>query len=383
MNRIAIFHNLPSGGAKRSLYEWTKRLSKSSLIDLYIYGEHSEDFLDIREFCHAVYISKVPFLRRPWKGFRSKVFGFFTLVRESHRMAKEIDDRDYDWVFVQHDTYTQSPLVLRFLSTSSLYYCQEPFRRLESSPADLSSFQGWVDLILLKIDRWAARGSTIIACNSNYSKIGIQKAYGVTPEVLYLGVDSSLFSPIDNVASDNYVLSVGRAHPSKGHDFCIKSIGLLADSVRPKLVIMGDSTSDTEYVEYLHDLAKTKKVFLSIITVKECELSRLYSQAKAILCCQIAEPLGLSALEAICCHTYILGISEGGIVETVSDERVGRLVSRNVKIFANELNDFLSDDCFKYDHEFANNYIESKWTWDMSVYKILKLASQIEKNDKH
>jgi glycosyltransferase involved in cell wall biosynthesis len=381
MKKIAIFHNLPSGGAKRSLYEWVKRLSVEFSIDLYIYGESVESYLDIRKFCNNTFVSSVPFLTKPWGGFHNKVIGFFILVNESYRLAKEIDSRNYDWVFVHHDTYTQSPLLLRFLSTPSLYYCQEPFRRLESGMSDLLRIQSWVDLILLNIDRWAAHGASVIACNSRYSRFKIQKAYSTTAKVVYLGVDNNFFVPEFDSDSD-YVLSVGRLHPSKGHDFCIKVIGCLNNNERPKLVVMGDSTVDVRYTKYLNDLAESEGVSLSIITVDENELPSVYSQAKLVLCCQVSEPLGLSALEAICCHSYVVGVSEGGILETIIDERVGKTVLRDVKVFSTVISNFLSDQSFVYDHEFADMYIKSEWTWDVSVNKILQLTSTIKKENK-
>ena len=48
--KIALFHNLPAGGAKRSTYEWVKRLSINHDIDLFIYDERNEDFLNLKPF---------------------------------------------------------------------------------------------------------------------------------------------------------------------------------------------------------------------------------------------------------------------------------------------------------------------------------------------
>ena len=57
--RIALFHNLPSGGAKRAVFEFIKHLSKAHEIDLYIYDIKAEDFLDIvTTFEHEFYDAK-------------------------------------------------------------------------------------------------------------------------------------------------------------------------------------------------------------------------------------------------------------------------------------------------------------------------------------
>jgi len=373
MKKIAVFHNLPSGGAKRSLYEWVKRLSKSFTIDLYIYSESSETYLDIRKFCRNVFLSENSFLSRPWNGIHHKVAGFFILANESYKIASKIDSENYSWVFVHHDTYVQSPLLLRFLSTPSLYYCQEPFRRLENGVGSLLKAQSWINLILRTLDRWAARKASVVACNSHYSRLKIREAYNIDPKVVHLGVDNKFFTP-KSVECENYILSVGRVHPSKGHDFCIRVIGQLEAKQRPSLVVMGDSTSNADYAKYLYDLANSEGVVLSIITVEERELSNTYSRAKLVLCCQVFEPLGLSALEAICCHKYVIGVSEGGVLETIADDRVGKTLKRNIELFSNEVGKFLSDQEFVYDHKFSDRYIKAKWTWGVSTEKIIKIS---------
>ena len=45
--RIAFFHNLPSGGAKRVAFEFIRLLVKTHEVDLYTYDNTSKDFNDI------------------------------------------------------------------------------------------------------------------------------------------------------------------------------------------------------------------------------------------------------------------------------------------------------------------------------------------------
>ena len=54
---IAVFHNLPSGGGKRALYEQVRRLSEKHTIDVYTLSSADHDFGDLRPFCreHRVY----------------------------------------------------------------------------------------------------------------------------------------------------------------------------------------------------------------------------------------------------------------------------------------------------------------------------------------
>ena len=54
--RIALFHNTPSGGAKRAIYEWTRRLAANHLVDVYTLSSADHDFCDIRPFVEQHYI---------------------------------------------------------------------------------------------------------------------------------------------------------------------------------------------------------------------------------------------------------------------------------------------------------------------------------------
>jgi hypothetical protein len=46
--RIAVFHDLPSGGAKRTLFEKVQRLSGTHELDVFVFGTANESFCDIR-----------------------------------------------------------------------------------------------------------------------------------------------------------------------------------------------------------------------------------------------------------------------------------------------------------------------------------------------
>ena len=51
--RIAIFHNLTSGGAKRALYEEVKRLATRHIVEIYTLSCANHDFADVRPFVNA------------------------------------------------------------------------------------------------------------------------------------------------------------------------------------------------------------------------------------------------------------------------------------------------------------------------------------------
>jgi len=377
--KIALFHNLPSGGAKRSLYEWVKRLSVDNEIHLYGYSESSEKYLNIRPYCTTVkYFWKNNILSTGYNVFL-KLWVFLKILYLSKLIANEIDSIKYDAVFVHHDTYVQSPLLLIFLKTKSTYYCQEPFRRAYGDRVLrkdnlLYLMQDLLlvvtDQLLKKLDKKAIRSSNNVLANSMYSTVKIYDAYCVNASVVYLGVDTEQFKYMSDVKKENFVLSVGRLDPSKGHDTAINALSYLEREIRPKLKIMSDS-ENLEYKKYLEELAARKNVDLLIQTVPEDELSLTYNKSMLLLSMQRNEPLGLVALEAMACGVPVVGVSEGGITETVTDNETGFLCPRDEEYISRKIRELIVDEAKR--KEFSLQCIihaNEKWSWDVSTSKI-------------
>lgn len=137
--RIAVYHNLHSGGAKRTLFEEVYRLVQRHELDLYSSTSADNDFCDVRSLVHKAHIYDF----QPGQLFNSP-FGRLNQVvrwqdlsrlRElNRRIAADIDAGNYDVVLIHPCRYTQAPLLLNFLKTSSVYYCHEPFRMLYETP---------------------------------------------------------------------------------------------------------------------------------------------------------------------------------------------------------------------------------------------------------
>ena len=51
------------------------------------------------------------------------------IKKVSKSMASKIDKNNYDFVFVHHNKdYVQSPFILKYLKTRTVYFCAEPMR---------------------------------------------------------------------------------------------------------------------------------------------------------------------------------------------------------------------------------------------------------------
>ncbi len=227
-----------------------------------------------------------------------------------------------------------------------VYYCQQPncFRyeisRKLYKEADLE-YKNLLEEFYLKLygskiiehDKKYANYSRYMVSNSNFSKEIIFKMYGINTKVSYLGVDNRLFKPIDTIR-ENFVLSVGQCIPEKGFDFILKSLSKISLDSRPDFVLVTDY-GNVHWKNYLEKLAKELKVKLKILNlITDEELILLYNQAKMIVYTPYMEPFGLVPLEAMCCGTPVVGVNEGGVLETVINGKTAILTERNENAFA-------------------------------------------------
>src|ERR1700686_2535605 len=137
--RIAIFENLPRGGAKRAALELGRFLAANHELDLYRLSTTESKALDLAPFCRELYT--YPF--KPLGGrLDDRLAGgkltprsytmFGPLMRVHRQIAIDVDHRDYDVLLTHTDSYTQAPYLLGYLrQVPSVYFCQEPFRFLE------------------------------------------------------------------------------------------------------------------------------------------------------------------------------------------------------------------------------------------------------------
>jgi glycosyltransferase involved in cell wall biosynthesis len=387
--RIAVYHNLHSGGAKHSLYEIVRRLAGRHRVDLFCTSTADTDFFDPQEFVE----DNIVFEFRPGRLFRSP-FGRLNqavrwrdltrLEQVQRQIAAEIDGRGYDVVYVHPCQFTQSPSVLRYLRTPSLYHSREPFRRLHEPtiPRPYRNTGHWrlldridplpkvYDRQLRQVDARNARLATLVVTNSYFTREALYRIYGVNASVVYHGVDRETFRPL-GLAREPFVLSVGALTPAKGFDFIIESLGHIAASIRPELVIVSNYQEPQERA-YLESLAAEKQVRLAMLTMIEVdELVRLYNTARVTVYAPVMEPFGLVSLESMACGTPVVGVREGGVRESVVNGQTGILVDRVPEAFAQAVRTLLEDrELVRRYGAQARKYVSERWTWEQAVERI-------------
>ena len=402
---IALYHNLTSGGSKREAYEFAKQfVAHGHTFDLYHPRAADEEFLPLEHLARRTYVydlqvaapfnGRLPLLRKYIDLYRLKK-NLDASRALAARIAAEMDARAYDFVFLHHDQPVQSPYLLNFLQTSSVYYCAEPMREFYEPPiprpydepqsraerwqrkwyAPQRALRRW---LIQTADARNVRAAKLLLTNSFFSAESIYRAYGLRARVVYLGVDTEKFRPLD-LPRENFVLSVGAISPLKGYDFLLEALSHVPEPLRPELVLVGNTASQGETL-YLQKLAAARNVALRFrVNVSEDELVQLYNRARALVYAPILEPFGFAPLEAMACEMPVVAVREGGVRESVRDGETGLLVERDAQDFANALCRVLKDASFAETlGKHGRARILDFWTWERAYERLMERVSGVK-----
>jgi glycosyltransferase involved in cell wall biosynthesis len=388
--RVAIFENLPLGGARRVSYELGRRLCERHEVDLYRIDVYHETGADLARHVRASH----HFDYSPWLGLfdRRLKAGRFSprsltlfgpLMRLQRRIAAAIDARGYDVVLAQTDGMTQSPYLLRALrSTPSVFYCQEPFRQaqeralIEEQRRNLARSRFPIGALrileddvvrarLAKEDVRNVRAAGSIVANSRHTRARVWATYARDAIVCHPGVDSRVFSP-GSAQSRSEVLSIGSPVEVKGHPTVIEALARIPTERRPRLRIVLPRPLGADALEAL---ARELKVDMEVdFAIDEAGMVERYRQALAVVCAARLEPFGLTVLEAMACATPVIALREGGFEETVVEGQTGRLVEPGAEALAEALTQLLGDEEARERMGSAGRRSALQhWTWEQSA----------------
>lgn len=366
--KIAMFHNLPAGGAKRFFYEAIKYLSRKHHVDLYILSTSEEDFLNTKVFSKKVYLYKFD-LNSVYPGFIGRFDrdykNFFSLKNIHKNIARDIDSRNYDVVLTWADRFTESPFLLRYLETPSVYSAMELLR---IAYEDVLSFQENVGIhkilyekitrnIRKQIDRKNAQSATRILSPSKFTIKQIKKAYYKDAVLVYGGVDFKIFKKTKK--SENKLLFMGGKTDQDGYP--------LAKSIVEKL---GGKLELTQL-----DFPKGKARINNDRIVSE-----QYSKAFVTLCLDYAEPFGLKAIESMACETPVLAVNDGGYRESILDGKTGYLLPRDADIFTKKIQYLLKKPLFRRKMgTCGRNHVMENYTWQKHGENLEKTLTDLSK----
>jgi len=146
----------------------------------------------------------------------------------------------------------------------------------------------------------------------------LKKYFGVDSYVVYPPVDLNHFKPTSSHPNRDYFLSVQRINWQKRITTQIEAFKGLEE--RLKIVGgAGDKRPNADLLRLVEDYDNIE--FLG--GVREAELPRLYTHAKATIQTGYHEDFGLVPIESMACGTPVIAVDEGGFKETVHSPTLG------------------------------------------------------------
>jgi glycosyltransferase involved in cell wall biosynthesis len=370
--RIAVVHNLPSGGAHRRLAGQLKHLQ----------GEITEICLqtatpitrDARIVALRPYAPRLPRLLRP----PLRYLDLLALERAWRQAAREIRDVHPDVVYLNPCRYLNGPPVLGPDLPRVVYFCDEP-RRIDAEPALRSTRSSLTYALYAPLyarerrdDRDTAARAWSLATNSNYTASQIGRVYGRSATVVKMGVANTLIEAASATrrTRGDFLLSVGALVATKGHDLALRA----AANSRSRLPLRVIAPRpDPPEEQRLRALARRLGVELSIeVGISDRELASRYTTAFATLYLAEREPLGLVSLEAQACGCPVIVAAEGGLPETIVDGVTGWQVPRDPSAAASAVDRLQEHEVWQRASEAAQAHAR-EWTWQASAAEIQAL----------
>jgi glycosyltransferase involved in cell wall biosynthesis len=364
--RIAIWHNLPSGGGKRALYNHVKALlARGHTLEAWTTDLSSADYLPLSDLIpeHRLRVRDEIAAARKTSSFIRREHRIHEVLEKHYKKClEEMDRGSFDLLFANSCSLTYMPRIGLYTDMPSLLYLGEPFRPLyEAMPQNVWSAP-YLKLRIRKIKRIArdfqvtyanrikvhreiaaARSYRKILVNSLFSRESVLRAYGVEARVSYPGVDTLRFQANPS-SKEPYVVGLGTIGRIKGVHLAIRILGEIPKSRRPALRWVANGVEEAYFEEMKQYAEKLRVVFIPLLNISEEELTQTLSRAAVMLYTSRLEPFGLAPLEANACSTYVIANAEGGVRESIANNVNGTLVYNcGIEEFAREVDAFTSD----------------------------------------
>jgi glycosyltransferase involved in cell wall biosynthesis len=393
--KIAVWHNLPSGGGKRALWDHVSGLiSRGHEVESWCPSTANQDFLPLKRIC----VEHVLSFKR--KGRWKASLGLWHLLREMddhcRECARQMRDRKFDILLANSCFLFATSPIGKHVQIPSALYLGEPHRQfyealpellwltMTQSGKGLRRFRlarSLANMIRLHAMRTQARFEISnaaafdkILVNSLFSRESVLRAYGLPAQVCYLGVNTEHFQPSIEPAAD-YIIGLGAIGYHKGLDRAIKAVGAVPDSIRPRLIWVGNQCYEGDYMNKIMSLAKSMGVQFEIkMMISDDELVSLLGHARVMLYTSRLEPFGFAPLEANACGVPVVAIAEGGVRETIEHGHNGLLVpDEDPGKLASALTTLLTESSFNGEmRSMARGLMVTRWSLDAAASRLEK-----------
>lgn len=405
--KIAVWHNLPSGGGKRALYYHVKGLVEHGhTVESWCPPTADQTYLPFNE---VVTEHIVPFSWQPRTAknrldelvipYRNVVDQIAAMDRHCQQCAEEINRGEFDLLFANACMFFRATSIARYVNIPKVLYLQEPYRWLyEAMPKHYEAAPRlpWLaipsagksqwrpqyllhflkDMIRVQGLRVQAREEVLnaeafdaILVNSLFSRESILRAYGLDAKVCYLGIDTELFTD-QHLQREDFIIGLGAFVPEKNIRFVIEALSIVKEP-RPRLVWVGNVAIDP-FLEEMRQLAHSLHVdFEPKLKIEDRKLVNLFNRAAMMVYAPRLEPFGFAPLEANACGLPVIAVAEGGVRETVIDGINGLLVEHDVKEVAKAIEHLRNDkDYARQLGESGHKLATEKWSLNAAIDRL-------------
>lgn len=247
-----------------------------------------------------------------------RVFMLALLFRKRTNIAKNSEIRIYSGV----SSLFAAPTVKRH--GVDIFYCHTPPRFLYDQKRHFMSripllFRPIVRVLIQIYEREYLRAVSkmdLIVTNSQNTSTRLKKYTGFDSVVVYPPIETERFRWR---GQKDYYLSTARLSPLKRVERIVQTF---VDLPEKKLVV----ASDGEQLEFLKKLAKNSSNITFVGRCSDAELVELVGNAIATIYLPIDEDFGMSPVESMAAGKPVVGVAQGGMLETIIDGQTGILL---------------------------------------------------------
>ena len=399
--KIAVWHNLPSGGGKRALYYHVKGLvERGHVVESWCPPTADQTYLPLNKLIKE-HVIPLHFEQRENKNIISKYLNLYReevnkvkgMDQHCRQCAEEINHGGFDILFANACLFFRVPSIARYIKIPKVIYLGEPYRRLyEALPRipwaalptpeepwwhskvirdyliDFLNIQALRLLVREEINN--AQAFDVILVNSFYSHESVLRAYGLESKVCYLGIDANIFHN-KSAPRENFVVGLGSVTIEKRLDRAIRAIGAIDEKSRPELVWIGNMC-DEYYRKEMETLAASHGVKLTIkLKISDDEVVDTLNRAAVMIYTSQLEPFGLAPLEANACGLPVVAVAEGGVRETVIDGINGLLVGNDPKALGTAVERIMRDKSYARELSInAQKIVTEKWSMKATIDRL-------------